>query len=122
MAGISIPGSGMSMDFTEFWAKRRAEHAAEHRVPGEMLHVAAKLAEMTQALWVMMQQAYGLTDEELLQRIREIDICDGQLDGVARLPVRVCPHCGQKMAARNTRCLYCDAELGAASPFAELGG
>ena len=77
-----------------------------------------KLFMITQALWTLLQEQHGYTDEQLIQRIQEIDMQDGKLDGkVAKEKIRPdCPQRGRKLMGNRPVCLYCGAEV-ALDPF-----
>ncbi len=62
------------------------------------------------ALWSLLQEKTGLTEQDLLDRVQQIDLADGQADGKARTPPAKCPDCGRMMSPRHKRCLYCGAE------------
>lgn len=49
-----------------------------------------------------------LTDEDLVKKLREIDLRDGVLDGRVKPehPV-VCPGCNKKMKKGASTCVYC---------------
>ena len=49
----------------------------------------------------------GVTDVDLVQRINDIDLSDGKLDGTVRKSVVSCPSCGRTMARRFPKCMYC---------------
>ena len=70
-----------------------------------------RLALVTEALWTLLRERAGLTDQQLVERIQEVDLSDGQLDGKVRRPPVDCPACSRKVSRRNRRCLYCGAEL-----------
>lgn len=60
-----------------------------------------------EAMWTLMRDKLGVTETELLDRVVEIDLSDGQLDGkVKRSPVS-CPKCQRTIARRFSRCMYC---------------
>lgn len=69
-----------------------------------------RLILVNMALWSLLQEKTGLTEQDLLDRVQEIDLADGQLDGKARKPVAKCPDCDRVMSSRHNRCLYCGAE------------
>jgi hypothetical protein len=69
-----------------------------------------RLILVNMALWSLLQEKTGLTEQDLLDRVQEIDLADGQLDGKARKPVVKCPDCDRVMSSRHKRCLYCGAE------------
>jgi len=61
-----------------------------------------------EALWQMLKENSGYSDEALLKRVAEIDLRDGRLDGrVAPTEPKPCPHCGRTMAKHRIVCLYC---------------
>ena len=68
-----------------------------------------KLFLITHALWTILQEEHGYTDEKLVQRVAELDLLDGKLDGrLVKNPKRTdCPKCGRKMPARRNTCMYC---------------
>ena len=77
-----------------------------------------KLFMLTEALWTILKEQHGYTDEDLIQRIQDIDLRDGKLDGqVAKSKSKPdCPECGRKLMGRRPVCLYCGAEV-ARDPF-----
>ena len=62
------------------------------------------------ALWTLLRDRTDLTEEDLLNRIRELDLADGQADGKIGKKLRRCPKCDRVMSPRHRRCLYCGAE------------
>ena len=52
----------------------------------------------------------ALSEEVLLERIRQIDLMDGQLDGKVSTKVKRCTRCNRVMSRRHGRCLYCGAQ------------
>lgn len=96
-----------------------ARIAAEVRTENESLRFdVEKLFMITRALWTLLQEQHGYSDEQLVQRIQEIDLQDGRLDGkVAKEKIRPdCPQCGRKLMGQRPVCLYCGAEV-ALDPF-----
>ena len=69
-----------------------------------------KLTLVCMALWSLLQEKTGLTEEDLLERIRQIDMADGVQDGKAKKQIAKCPSCNRTMSPRHGRCLYCGAE------------
>ena len=77
-----------------------------------------RLLMIAEALWSMVQEQHGYTDEELFRRITEIDLSDGRADGrVAPSPPAACPACGRRVSRRHTLCLYCGRPM-VSDPFA----
>jgi hypothetical protein len=76
-----------------------------------------RLLMITEALWGILKEKHGYADEELIRRIQEIDMSDGQLDGkVARQRPSACPKCGRLMVRNHTVCLYC-GQASTEAPF-----
>jgi hypothetical protein len=70
-----------------------------------------RLLMITEALWIMLRDEHGYTDEQLIQKVQEIDMRDGRLDGrVARqaAPLK-CPKCGRVMPVNRPTCMFCGA-------------
>ncbi|MHB9130901.1 MAG: hypothetical protein ACYDBB_07395 [Armatimonadota bacterium] len=67
-----------------------------------------KLTLVNMALWSLLKEKAGLTNEQLRRRIEQIDLADGQLDGRVRTEAKICPQCRRVISARHHRCLYCD--------------
>ncbi|MFV1959319.1 MAG: hypothetical protein ACC662_07885 [Planctomycetota bacterium] len=78
-----------------------------------------RLALLTEALWTLLRERVGMTDEELLDRVREVDLSDGVLDGKVRHGSAPCPQCGRMLSHRHLRCIYCGAQARRA-PFEEV--
>ncbi len=96
---------------------RRTAHAAGRsgRTARDATHhLEARLERLalgTIAVWELLRETTELTDDDLRQRITEIDLRDGALDGRSRPTRRSCVACGRENSARRTRCLYCGHDL-----------
>jgi hypothetical protein len=67
-----------------------------------------RLLMISEALWSILKEQHGYTDEELQSRILKIDMRDGKLDGrVADSPPGRCPKCDRPLLKHRPRCLYC---------------
>lgn len=93
-------------------AQQQAESAASKAVRAEQLYreVMAKherMALICQALLELVQEKTGLTDEELYEKILEVDLRDGKADGKIGGRVTQCPGCQRTVNTRRTTCLYC---------------
>ena len=78
-----------------------------------------KLFMLTEALWTILKEKHGCTDAELVQRVQEIDLRDGKLDGKVAKVNPDCPKCSRKLMGKRPVCLYCGAEVtrGDLAPF-----
>jgi len=88
-------------------AKRGGE---VRRTQTDMYELEARLdrAELVcEALWTLMRDKLGVTDEQLISRINDIDLSDGKLDGKVRKAAVACPKCHRQVGARFAKCMYC---------------
>ena len=77
-----------------------------------------RLAMLCEAMWTLLRDNTAFTDEQLLDRITEIDLEDGKLDNqVKRSTAIECHNCGRTIARRMAKCMYCGT-LAATDPFA----
>ncbi len=78
-----------------------------------MEHHVERLLMITEALWMMLKEQHGYTDDDLMARVRDIDMRDGKLDGkVAPSAVKACPSCKRPVSGRHAACLYCGCVFG----------
>ena len=59
---------------------------------------------------------YGIGEQELTAKMKEIDLRDGKLDGKLA-PENKCPSCSRVVSARHYTCLYCGSKLSKHSAF-----
>ncbi len=64
---------------------------------------------ITEALWTLVRDRLGWTDDQLAARVVEVDLKDGQLDGRVRRGARPCAACGKMLGKDRLTCLYCGA-------------
>jgi len=70
-----------------------------------------------EAMWTLLRDKLGVTDLQLIERINEIDLKDGNLDGcVGKTPVS-CPKCRRTLSPKFSRCMYCGQPI-MQDPFA----
>jgi hypothetical protein len=62
-----------------------------------------------EALWGMVKESGKFTDDDLIERVAEIDLRDGKLDGRAseKTAPPICPSCSRTMKRHRPQCLYC---------------
>ena len=101
---IPVPGT----EIKAHMASRKATEAASgiRDVRERLDHLA--LACM--AMWSLLREKTDLTEEDLMERAKQIDLADGKEDGRLKLGVLKCAQCERVMSHRHTRCLYCGAD------------
>lgn len=77
------------------------------------------LALACQALWELQRDNSGLTEQQLEEKMEEVDMRDGRLDGMLSSVVDKCAKCGRKTSRRRPRCLYCGSEVEKSEVFGE---
>ena len=76
-----------------------------------------RLSLVCMAMWSLLQEKTGLTEEDLLARVELLDLMDGEADGKATVRVRPCGSCDRPLGPRHRRCIYCGTERSAGSAF-----
>jgi len=66
-----------------------------------------QLVMVCEAMWTLLRDKLGVTDEELVTRVNDIDLSDGKLDGKVRKTAVSCPKCNRTIARRFPKCIYC---------------
>jgi hypothetical protein len=67
-----------------------------------------RLLMINEAMWKMLRERLEFTDAELVQRIHDIDLEDGHLNGrKGPSAPRKCPHCEKPLSKHRPTCLYC---------------
>lgn len=78
-----------------------------------------RLALMTEALWILLRDRFGVQEAELVEIARDLDLSDGKLDGRVQRSATECSGCGRMVGKRHVRCLYCGVEMPRA-PFTDV--
>ena len=69
-----------------------------------------ELEELTlacQAMWELLRDHLGFTDDHLKAKILKIDARDGTVDGKIGAELIDCPPCGQQASTIKPNCMYC---------------
>lgn len=73
-----------------------------------------RLLMIVRGMWALMEEQ-GLTADQLIAKVNEIDMKDGEMDGVARPKPADCPSCGSKVAPGLHACQFCGASVAASN-------
>lgn len=76
----------------------------ELRLMGDRLD---KLVLVNMAMWSLLQERAGVTEEQLIKKMEEIDLQDGVADGKVTHDNQNCGNCGRTISQRHRRCLFC---------------
>jgi len=69
-----------------------------------------RLLMIVRGMWALMEEQ-GLTTEQLMAKIEEVDLQDGTDDGQVRGAVVECPSCQSKVAPGLRACQLCGTEV-----------
>lgn len=69
-----------------------------------------RLLLINRAMWELVRDKNGFTEDELFSKVAEIDLRDGKMDGKLSKDRKKCSSCGRTLNPKHTRCLYCGNE------------
>lgn len=71
-----------------------------------------RLVLIVRAMWELLHQHTDLTEIDLVNKVRELDLSDGKIDGKFTSDAKpaICPVCGNNVHPSQTRCQFCGAE------------
>lgn len=72
--------------------------------------LAARVESLTltcQAMWELVREQTALTDDDIQERMKQIDLRDGVQDGRLKVTMTECPACGRVTNSRRRICMYC---------------
>lgn len=78
-----------------------------------------RLALLCQTLWAFLQEDRLLTEQDLLDKMKDIEQLNGRVDG-RNVQARPCGSCGRPLSSRQPKCIYCGAEKTSSSVFDAL--
>ncbi len=95
-------------------AERTAERALSKadRYAADIADVRKQIERLSlacQAMWELLRDRTGLTEQDIEAKILEIDARDGQVDGKIGTSSFDCPACGRPTNSRRSSCLMCGA-------------
>jgi hypothetical protein len=67
----------------------------------------AKSMMINEALWEFIRDQHGLTEKDLHEKLYEVDMRDGVLDGKHQRKAVKCPNCSHTVSPRHPACIYC---------------
>ncbi len=106
-------GTGMGLSYVAACEAAEAKSAARssQRSADEVQDRIERMSLACEAMWSLLRDKLGTTDEELLHRINDIDLSDGKLDGKVRKPAVACPNCKRTIPRNRSRCMYCGQQI-----------
>jgi hypothetical protein len=65
------------------------------------------LSLICQAMWELLRERTDATEEMLIEKVQELDMQDGKLDGRRTKEVTYCVECHRPLSKYHQRCMYC---------------
>ena len=59
------------------------------------------------AMWSLLKEKHDLSEDDLKERIKQIDGIDGQVDGKIQKPKIHCVKCGSVINLKHKVCIFC---------------
>jgi hypothetical protein len=69
------------------------------------------MALACQAMWELLRERNGISEPELLAKMKEVDLRDGAQDGRMTPVLTKCPACGKPSNSKSAKCMYCGAAI-----------
>ena len=120
-------GLGRSLDEQRRQAEASIDRRAAEGAKSEALRLAHdfeqridKLTLISMAMWSFVSEKLGVTEEQLIERVKQIDLMDGVADGKLKRQLAKCSSCGRVMSPRHAKCLYCGADKLQITAFDEV--
>ncbi|MDF1813738.1 MAG: hypothetical protein P1V20_16170 [Verrucomicrobiales bacterium] len=76
-----------------------------------------RLALACQAMWEIVRDQTNITEQDLAEKISEIDLRDGVADGKMGVQIVKCPQCGRNSNSRRNSCIWCGEAIERAHAF-----
>ena len=95
-----------SFHAANMYARDKAQDELTQTI-GPMLQNMERLTLVCEAMWSLMQERTNLTEEDLSQRVTDLDMADGVKDNKHTRGPLDCPDCGSKVCRKFSRCLFC---------------
>ncbi len=108
MVGLAYGASQVASSAVAGDAARAKSKAG--RVEQDLRALKANLAKsmmINEALWEMIRDKHGLTEKDLHDKLYEVDMRDGVLDGKNQRKSVKCPSCDHAVSPRHPACIYC---------------
>ena len=116
---FSYYGANTGSSQAQVTEAQQSARSAERRT-AELAEQVDKLTIICAAMWELLQEKTGLSEQQLADRMAEIDLRDGTADGKITATARTCGKCGRRVAMRHMRCLYCGEPVQVESVFETL--
>lgn len=85
--------------------------ALENQENAKLIDIINNLLIKNQTMWELVKDKTGLTDEDFLNKLKDIDMRDGSLNGKISVSLLNCNKCGKINNSTRDNCIYCGGEL-----------
>jgi hypothetical protein len=113
-------GGGGYRDANRQAAEASNEASAAKLEATELRDQLARMKLACAAVWELLKEKTGLTEDDLATRMAILDAKDGVADGKLTRSIRKCVKCGRTVPAKQNKCMYCSETQPADSIFEGL--
>jgi hypothetical protein len=82
-----------------------------HEALAQMNRRIDRLSLACQAMWELLREKADVNEDQLRDKILEVDLRDGATDGKMSPTIQECTHCKSKTNSRRPTCIICGVEL-----------
>lgn len=94
-----------------FAASSSLNRALENQEQAKLIDIINNLLIKNQTMWELLKEKTGLTDDDFMEKLKDIDMRDGYLNGKINTSLLNCSKCGKINNSTRDNCIYCGGEL-----------
>jgi len=100
------------MDENKYFAESKSLlKSLENQEQAKLVDMVNNLLIKNQTMWELVKEKTGLTDEDFMKKLKDIDMRDGLLNGKINVSLLNCSSCGKINNSTRDNCIYCGGEL-----------
>jgi len=111
MSGFFMAGMGTGLNMGSKSSGGGGKDVALTQRVRELEHQLQRVNLLNQALWELLRDNYGLSEEALTAKVEDVDLRDGVKDGRITDTAVACPQCGRVSNSKHYKCLYCGVKF-----------
>lgn len=94
--------------------RRPREKSGEVQILEQRLE---RLSLVCRAMWSLLVEKTSFDEAQLIDRMNQLDLLDGQADGKLKKSSESCPECGRSISPRHAKCMFCGSGKAVDSAF-----
>lgn len=115
--GFNSAGMGFRCDAGHDAVDAAGEARRAGSAVRDMQRQVDRLAMICEAMWELLKEQSGMDDDQLMAKIAQLDLSDGEADGKKAVGgPKLCPQCQRPNSRKRDFCIYC-GQLIRTKPF-----